>query len=138
MDRIKSPIFAKYFIGEKLYRYDQRHSLQMRTGRLILDTMIGSVCSYSLANTNYNNTFGTILIDSKKPGIVDIVIRLRYGQQRDETIKHFYKTFTMRYKNNVVTNTFGYIISPRLYKQAILCGQKIFNQYKKDVKKTNL
>ena len=137
--RIARPLFQKYYAGDKLIRYDQRHSSIKHD--ILIDTKDDDNINYSIRGTNYNQTFAVININKdsfNNENLIHIIIRLRYGQQRRDAIKTFYSKYTMVYKIGVgIIDKRGHVISARLMKTATKCGQtalRIFLKYVNNIK----
>ena len=103
---------------------------------MIVDYFDENKIRYYIINTNFNRTHGYIQIDKNtydSEKTISIIIRLRYGQQRDEELKYFYGNYTLVYKNYIIQNIedSSKIISKRLLKEAMLCGEKMIKCFKK-------
>ena len=138
---LKSPHVFKYITdaGEyaelkKINIINQKNSLQKQD--MIVDHFDKNKIRYYIINTNFNRTHGYIQIDKNiydSEKTISIIIRLRYGQQRDEELKYFYGNYTLIYKNYKLqaSEYSNRILSKRLLKEAMLCGEKMMKCFKK-------
>lgn len=134
-EKIKNPMYKKYYSDKKLIRYDQRHSLKNKD--IIVDYASEKYMTFTLNSTNFNRSFGFIKIEKNlfnKNKTIYIIIRLRHGQQRTEDIKHFYSSMMLSYDNNYkLKKIYGMAIEKRLHNEALQIGNKIINKFIKYV-----